>query len=61
MGPTTKLFMGYGAGCEETTWWAKAMRKIFGHPLCPYFLYKLSLPHVGVQNIKNGIRSRMFT
>jgi hypothetical protein len=36
------LFMGYGAGCEETTWWAKAMRKIFGHPVCTYFLYKLS-------------------
>jgi hypothetical protein len=36
------LFMGYGAGCEETTWWAKAMRKIFGHPVCTYFLYKLN-------------------
>jgi hypothetical protein len=42
MGPTTELFMGYGAGCEETTWWAKATRKIFGHPVCTYFLYKLS-------------------
>jgi len=42
MGPATKLFMGYGAGCEETTWWAKAMRKIFGHLVWTYFLYKLS-------------------
>jgi hypothetical protein len=42
MGLATELFMGYGAGCEETTWWAKAMRKIFGHHVCTYFLYKLS-------------------
>ncbi len=42
MGPAMELFMGYGAGCEETTWWAKAMRKIFGHPVCTYLLYKLS-------------------
>jgi hypothetical protein len=22
MGTTMELFMGYGTGCEETTWWA---------------------------------------
>jgi hypothetical protein len=42
MGPATELFMGYGAGCEETTWWAKALREIFGHPVCTCLLYKLS-------------------
>ncbi len=42
MGLATELFMGYGASCEETTWWAKPMRKIFGHPVWTYFLYKLS-------------------
>ncbi len=30
MGTTTKLFMGYGTGCEETTWWAHALKKYLG-------------------------------
>ncbi len=42
MGTTTKLFMGYGAGCEETTWWAQFLKEIFGHFVCTYLLYKLS-------------------
>jgi hypothetical protein len=42
MGTTIELFMGYGVGCDETTWWAQALREIFGHSICTYLLYKLS-------------------
>ncbi len=41
MGPAMELFMGYGASCEETTWWAEALREIFGHSICTYLLYNL--------------------
>ncbi len=35
-------FHGLWSRCEETTPWAQALREIFGHFVCTYFLYKLS-------------------
>ncbi len=42
MGTIIELFMGYGGGCDETTWWAQILKEIFGHYVCTYLLYKLS-------------------